>query len=194
MASTRHAMHALEDERVDYGLASTLVSASSESDALIAFSLLRGAISDRHLVMLVNLRELLLEMPTCPFSTPCDLEILARACGYEDTGRSYRRGFESNHGVFGLEFVGRLRTCEAILVHTPLSRFDLYKNGDHELDAETLTIFAHHATLIDAAIEALQQMGLSLDPKFYLSAEDFLREHQDAAGCVVRDLFQRPVL
>lgn len=189
MASTRHAMYALEEEQVDYELASTLVSASCQSDALIAFSLLRGTISDRHLVMLVNLRELLLEMPACPFSTPCDLDILARACGYEDTGRSYRRRFESNHGVFGLEFVGRMRTCDAILVHTPLSRFDLYKNGDHELGAETLTIFVNHAILLDAAIEALQQLGLPLDPKIYLSAEDFLSEHQHAAGCVVSDLF-----
>lgn len=189
MASTRHAMYVLEEERVDFELASTLVSASSDAEAMIALSLLRDTLGDRHLTMLVNLREVLIEMPVGPFSTGADLEILALACGYEDTGRSYRRRFESNHGVFGLEFVGRSRTCEAIVVHTPASRFELCRNADHELGAETLAIFANHAILLDAALEALMQLGLSLNPKIYLCADDFIGEHQAAGRSAVMELF-----
>lgn len=184
MASTRRAMHLLDDERIDLDLASTLISAQSDADALFAFSLLRGTTSDRHLVMLANLRELLLVMPDCPFRTACDLDVLSRGCDYEDTGRSYRRRFESDHGVFGLEFVGRDNHCDAVVVHTPASRFELCGHGYHELNAETLAIFANHAILLDAAIDALEQIGWALDPKIFLSVEDFYTEY--AAGAAVR--------
>lgn len=189
MSSTRRAMHVLEEEPIDLDLASTLVSAESDSDAAIAFSLLRGTTHDRHLVMLANLRALLLEMPACPFSVACDLNVLSRACGYEETGRSYRRRFESCHGAFGLEFIGSGKTCEAIVVHTPASRFELYGDGSHELDAETLAIFARHSILLDAAIEALLQLGWPLDPKIYLCADDFVTETAAAAGQAVLELF-----
>jgi hypothetical protein len=190
MASTRRAMHVLEDERIDLDVASTLVSAQSDSEALYAFSLLRGTTSDMHLVMLANLRELLLEMPACPFRAACDLDVLARASDYEDTGRSYRRRFESDHGVFGLEFVGRGNVCEAVFVHTPASRFELYGNGYHELDPETLQVFANHAILLDAAIDALEHLGWALEPKIYLCVDDFYAEHAaTAAGNAVRELF-----
>lgn len=183
-------MHVLEDESIDLDLASTLISAHSDSDALFAFTLLRGTTSDRHLVMLANLRELLLVMPDCPFRTACDLDVLARACDYEATGRSYRRRFESDHGVFGLEFVGQGNFCESVLVHTPASRFELYGNGYRELNAETLAIFANHAILLDAAIDALEELGWALDPKIFLSVEDFYAEYGAAAAShAVQQLF-----
>ena len=183
-------MHVLEDDNVDLDLASTLVSAKSDSDALYALSLLRGTTSDQHLLLLANLRELLLEMPACPFHVACDLDVLARAADYEDTGRSYRRVFESDHGVFGLEFVGQGNMCEAVFVHTPASRFELYGNGYHELDGETLAVFANHAILLDAAIDALEYLGWTLEPKIYLTVEDFYAEHAaEAAGRAVRELF-----
>lgn len=183
-------MHVLEDERIDLGLASTLVSAQADPDALYAFSLLRGTTPDEHLVMLANLRELLLVMPDGAFRTACDLDVLARGYGYEDTGRSYRRRFESDHGVFGLEFVGRGNYCEAVLVHTPGSRFALYGHGYHELNPETLALFANHAIVLDAAIDALEQLGWALDPKIFLSVEDFYAEYAaGAAAHAVQELF-----
>lgn len=183
-------MHVLEDERIDLELASTLVSAHADADALYAFSLLRGATSDAHLLMLANLRELLLVMPDGAFRTACDLDVLSRGCDYEDTGRSYRRRFESDHGVFGIEFVGRGNYCEAVLVHTPASRFEFCGHGYHELAAETLTVFANHAILLDAVIDALEQLGWALDPKIFLSVEDFYAEYSaDAAAHAVRELF-----
>lgn len=183
-------MHVLEDEHIDLELASTLVSARVDADALIAFSLLRGTTSDAHLVMLANLRELLLVMPEAAFHTACDLDILSRGCDYEDTGRSYRRRFESDHGVFGLEFMGRGNYCEGVLVHTPASRFELYGHGYHELNAETLAIFANHAILLDAVIDGLEQLGWPLEPKIFLGVEDFIAEYAaEAAANAVQELF-----
>ena len=183
-------MHVLERERIDLDLASALVSAQSEFEAMIAFSLLRDTVPEPQLTMLVNLRELLLEMPAVPFRTAGDLNLLERTFGYEYTGRSYRRQFDSSDGgVFGLEFVGHDNTCEAILVHTPASRFSLSHNGDHELDAETLAVFARHEVLLDAAFEALGLLGWVLDPKIYLSVDDFVGEHAAAAGNGALDLF-----
>jgi len=190
MATTRRAMHVLEDDALDLELASTLISAQSDTDALYALSLLRGSTSDQHLVMLANLRELLLEMPACPFRVACDLDVLARAAEYEATGRSYRRRFESNHGVFGLEFIGRGNMCDSVVVHTPASRFELCSDGPHELDPLTLAIFCNHAIVLDAAIEALEYLGWPLAPKFYLTIDDFYSEHAaQAAGRAVEELF-----
>jgi hypothetical protein len=175
-------MYALEAADVDIDLTTALVASASDTEAVIALSLLRDTLSDSQLVLLANLRELLLELPQTPFRTGHALEILARAGLYEDTGRSYRRLFESNHGVFGLEFLGRGNTCLGILVHTPASRFMLRGDAGHRFDSETLEVLVNHAILLDAVIEGVELLGMSLDPKIYLSVEDFLAEKSAAAA------------
>lgn len=182
MARTRRAMYALETPEVDIELATSLVASKSDAEAVIALSLLRGTLSDAHLVLLANLRELLRELPESPFRTGEGLEMLARAGLYENTGRSYRRAFDSNHGVFGLEFLGRGNTCLGIVVHTPASRFMLRGDSDAHFDAETLEVLVNHAILLDAVIEGIELLGMPLTPKIYLSVDDFLSENSAAAA------------
>lgn len=183
MADTLRAMRTLTLSDADPELVAALLSADSDSDAVVSFTLLRGSIPDAHLLMLVNLREVLSEIPVAPFHVGEDLELLERASDYEDTGRSYRRRFESAHGVFGLEFVGRGKSCEGIFVHTPASRTQLKPAGDFRLDAEMITLFVHHRILLDALLEALELLGTPLSPAIYLTPEDFLAEHCAAAAC-----------
>jgi hypothetical protein len=111
--------------------------------------------------------------------------MLTRSGSYEDTGRSYRRRFESSHGVFGIEFVGRNRQCEGIFVHTPASRMQLGPSGDYRLDAEMITVFVYHRIVLDALLDALALLGLPLSPIIYVSADDFLAEHGAAAATEV---------
>jgi hypothetical protein len=182
MADTRRAMRAITTSNADPELVAALLSSVSDADAVVSFSLLRHTIPDDELVMLANLRAVLFELPRAPFRAGEDLGLLARVDAYEDTGRSYRRLFESSHGVFGLEFMGRDKHCEGIFVHTPTCRLQLEPSGDCRLDPEMITLFVHHRILLDALLEALELLGLPLSPAIYVSVEDFLTEHGAAAA------------
>jgi len=191
MASTLKAMHALEASHADLDLIAELLSAASDAEAAIAFTLLRTQLDERQLLLLVNLRALLQEIPTAPFRTGEDLGILERAGGYEDSGRSYRRVFESSHGVFGIEFEGRDRLCSAIVVRTPTVRYFL-SGGESGLvlDEDAVKLFVNHGVLLDAVFDGLALLGFPLVPTIYLAADDFLIEHgAAAAGEAFSELF-----
>jgi hypothetical protein len=187
VATTRRVMQTLGAADVDFELVSSLLSASSDAEATVAFTLLRDALSDRELIEIANLRELLNELPTEPFRTGESLEMLQRAGGYEFTGRSYRRLFDSSQGVFGIEFLGEVRDCEAIVVHTPQGRRRLCSAGGTRVDESLLPLLVNHGILLDAILEALELLGSPLDPPIYVTANDFLAEHgagtmRDAIG------------
>jgi len=179
---TRRAMRVITASHADPELVAALLSSVSAADAAVSFSLLRGAIPDEALITLVNLREVLFEIPEAPFRVGEDLEMLARAGGYEDTGRSYRRCLESASGVFGLEFMGRDRYCEGIFVHTPAWRMQLGPHGEYRLDAEMIELFVNQRIVLDALLEALELLGVPLSPEIYVNADDFLAEHGAAAA------------
>jgi hypothetical protein len=150
MADTRRAIRAITASNADPELVAALLSADSNADAVVSFTLLRDTIPDDDLVQLANLREVLFALPEAPFRTGEDLDLLVRSGGYEATARSYRRRFESSHGVFGLEFVGRGRQCEGIFVHTPACRMQLEPSGTYCLDPEMITLFVRHHIVLDA--------------------------------------------
>jgi hypothetical protein len=190
MADTRRAMHAITISAADPTLTAALLSADSDADAVYAFSLLRTTIPEEHLLMLANLRELLFELPEPPFRVGEDLELLARAGGYEDTGRSFRRRFDSVNGVFGLEFLGRTKLCEGIVVHTPSSRQMLRGAEGYRLDEELVGLFVSERILLDALLDALALLGLPMSPAIYVTADDFLAEHgAEAAAKAFGELF-----
>jgi hypothetical protein len=176
MADTRRAMHLLEGSDADADLVRSLLVADSQAEATIAFSLLRGTIDGAELLVLANLREVLAEIPATPFRPGETLDVLARAGGYEDTGRSYRRLFETDTGVFGVEFVGSGHECTDIAIHTPDARRSL-RNDSGELDSHMLALFVKHGILLDAVLDALGLLGWPMEPPIYLSADDFLADH-----------------
>jgi hypothetical protein len=186
MASTRLVMHAIEDGTADRELVESLLLSHSDSEAAVAFSLLKGTISDRELVMLANLREVLLQLPSGPFRSGESLEILQRAGGYECTGYSYRRAFESPHGVFGVEFIGESNCCEEVAILTPSRRHSFNRPDGAPLAAELVPLLVMHGVLLDAVLEALGLLGSPLDPPIYVTPADFLTEHGAGAA---RDMF-----
>ena len=194
MADTRRAMQAITVSAADPALTAALLSATSDSEAVYAFSLLRGTIPDEHLLMLANLRELLGELPVLPGRVGEDLELLARVGGYEDTGRSYRRRFDSVTGAFGLEFLGRAKLCEGLVVHMPSGRYLLRSSKGYRLDIEVISLFVSERILLDAALEALELLGFPMSPVIYVTADDFLAEHGAAAAAEAFDELFRPAL
>jgi hypothetical protein len=182
-------MHVLEGSEADVDLVESLLVAGSPAEATIAFTLLRGTIDESKLLMLANLREVLAVLPSVPFRTGEALDVLSRAGGYEDTGRSYRRLFETDAGVFGVEFVGCAHECSEIAIHTPQARRSL-RTDEGELDGHMLPLFVKHGILLDAVLEALGLLGLPMEPPIYLTVDDFLAEHgAEAASAAMGELF-----
>ena len=182
MADTRRVMQAIESSGADPDLVTSMLSSRSDTEAVFAFSLLRGAISERDLLMIANLRELLQELPAGSFRTGESLEILERAAKYENTGRSYRRAFESSQGVFGVEFLGTANDCGGILIHTSAGRRPFAGNDSATLDEAIVPLLVDHGTLLDAVLEALELLGSPLDPMIYVTPDDFLAEHGASAA------------
>lgn len=181
MADTRRAMRVLEDRGVDAELVRSLLASDSEAEATIAFTLLRGVVDDTDLLMLANLREVLAELPSVPFRTGESLEILNQAAGYEDSGHSYRRLFETSAGVFGVEFAGRTHQCTEIAIHTPDARRPLRTDGG-EIDQDMIELFVRHGILLDAILEALELLGCPMQPTFYVTTDDFIADHGAGAA------------
>ena len=173
-------MQALTCIDADRELVTSFLSSRSDCEASLALALLRPTCSADEALMLINLREVLVALPEVPFRTGDGLDILERAGGYESTGRSYRRLFESNHGVFGIEFVGSVNSCTDVLAHTPAGRFSLV--GTEPIDDYVLELFVIHGILLDAVLEALVLLGCPPEPTIYLSVDDFVTEHMAAAA------------
>lgn len=167
------------ESRLD--LAGTLLTAPSDSEAMIAYSLLRHTVPDSDLVALANFRELIAIVPQAPFSPPLDLEVLGLS-GYEATGRSMRRLFESDHGVFGVEFSGVEDVCHGIDVVTFTSRFALHQDADGPLDETMLEIIVNHELLFEAVAEGVSALGLGTVDRRYSDVEEFPRLHAAAAA------------
>lgn len=186
MADTRRALEQIPRD-LDFDLVEALLTSRSDAEAVLAYGVLREALTDRALVMLANLREIIALLPDGPFRAGHGLDTLEEAGDYEPTGRSYRRLFESEHGIFGLEFVGEGTLCEAIVVHTAGSRFALHGSVDSAIDHEMMLVFVNHEILLDAILEGLQLLGHVLEPPIYVSVDDFPAEHGAAAAARALD-------
>lgn len=189
MATTRKAMRTIESINADPELLASVLVARSESEATVAATLLRYSLPDSELLQLVNLRELLRILPTGAFRTGEALDILERAAGYEHTGRSYRRVFESAQGVFGVEFLGGGHSCRGIVVHTPVGRQPLAGGRRSMIREELLPVLVEHAILLDAILEALELLGTPMNPTIYLAVDDFIAEHDRAMRSAFDELF-----
>lgn len=186
MTDTRRALHTIETTSGDLELVRTLLVARSAAEALYAYTALSERLPARALVMLANLREVVALLPDPPFIAGTGLDVLETAAGFEHTGHSYRRLFESEHGMFGLEFVGGGTLCEGILVHTQGSRFCLRGDEESVVDEALFNVFVSHEILLDAILEALQNLGYVLEPPIYVSITDFVEEH--SAKAAVEDI------
>ena len=189
VADTRRVMRTIQSVQADPELVTAFLAARSSAEATVAYAVLRETLPDCEMLQLANLRALIGELPVGPFRTGESLDILERAAGYEFTGRSFRRIFDSRRGVFGLEFLGAVRECEGIAVHTPAGRRMLVGSEDEQIDEAILPLLVDHAILLDAILEALGLLGCPLEPSIYVSIDDFALENPAAGACEGFELF-----
>lgn len=182
MPDTQRVLSIVDMKQGDFDLTETLLTSRSPADALLAYSMLRATHPVLPLVMFANLREIIAELPETPFGTGDGMEVLAQTAGYEFTGRSYRRLFETGSALFGLEFLGDGKLCEGIVVHTATSRLVLRGDEDSVIDHALVAALVNQPTLLDAILEALQVLEHPLEPRIYLTVDDFIDEYASSAA------------
>ncbi len=182
MPKTRRVFDMVETLAADPDLVRTLLISRSPHAAGAAYSALRGTIADGALLMLANLREVIAEIPETPFLTGHPIEVLEQLGGYTRRGRSYRRSFESEQGVFALEFDGQSTECESIVIATGPRRLTFAGDMESLIDEDVLSVALEQHGLVDEILRALQTLGVPLDPRVFVSPDDFTAE--PAAGSV----------
>jgi hypothetical protein len=186
MPKTRRVFDMIETLAADPDLVRDLLVSRSTLDAGMAYTSLRGVIPDGALLMLANLREVIAEIPETPFLTGHAIEVLALTADYERCDDSYRRLFETERGGFTLEFIGQGTECEAIVVHAGACRFDVAGDMDYTLDSDVLDVAFEHRCVVDEILRALQALGVPLDPRVYVTPDDFTAEN---AGSAASEMF-----
>ena len=165
-----------------------LLVSRSMLDAAAAYSCC-AAVPDGSLVMLANLREIIAEIPETPFLTGQPIEVLELVAGYERCVNSYRRLFEGEGGVSHSSSSAREPSARR---SSSRSGRPLQSGRRHGvmIDPEVLDLALEHRTLIDEILRALQALGVALDPRVYVTPDDFTAENAaGAAGEMFRGLF-----
>lgn len=174
---------------VDVELVQTLLNATSPVEVTLALALLRQSTPENDLVRMVNLREILADVPTPPFAAGTDLAVLGRALGYERTERSWRTFVDCEAGICGIEFIGDGNAVAGIVLHAVEGRVVLHGAADSIISPAALDMLMRYEELADALIEALREIGMPLAPLFYLSMNDFISEQTRAGIADVSHVF-----
>jgi len=162
---------------IDAAPVQILLNATSPAQVDAAVALLRQHLSEDELVRLVNLREVLSDVPTPPFTAGTELDVLGRVLDYEHTGRSWRSLVDSPRGVCGIEFIGDGNAVAGVVLHTLEGRVVLHGAADSLVSPAALDVLTRYEELAEALMDALREIGMPLAPLFYLSMDDFLAEH-----------------
>lgn len=163
-----------EGEKRD--LLRVLLNATSAAEANLALEVLRPLAPESVLVCACNLREVLAALPSSPFSMRVDEETLARTAGLTRHIAAMSKRLDD-----GTELVV---TTAGNLVLDVIVRSDFEKYfwnpipvGDDFVSPPVLDLVIESPCLLDAAIDLAKAMGIVLNPKFYLSIEDWGLEY-----------------
>jgi hypothetical protein len=164
------------------------MNAQSAAEAHLALNLLVGDVPERALVAAVNLREVLGELPTSPFSMCVDEETLIRALGWERSmaciGTVLPDGLElavTTAGNLVLDVIVRDEDEKYFL--TPIPRIEDF------VSPNLMPLLVESEYLLDAIIDLVKAMGMVFNPKFFLSTEDWRLDYAQDAMAGLGELF-----
>jgi len=175
---TRLACDCRED---DQELLSFILNATSHAEANIAVNLFAERSSERAAVAAINAREILRELPTSPFSMGIEIGMLARTANLKPGRDGYKRHYEDDGGPYEITLVGDGNLCfdiqlseggDTIFLKPPTPTQDL-------VTPEALDLLLKHDTMLTEIVELTHAMGVVFNPSFYLSLDDWQREHAE---------------
>ncbi len=153
------------------------LSARSVAEADLALCALKIDLSERTLVALANLREVLGGLPVPPCAMRVDAAQVAQISGYRKEGTSYRKDIGADGASVFLLAEGNLlfdivlgEGDERVFLVPPAS-------GDDRVNPRAVDLLMKADGLLEEVIDLTVHMGLVFNPRFYLSLEDWHLEH-----------------
>jgi len=168
---------AAQGEETD--LVRVVLKAASDLETRIALGMLKLYVPDRQLVIAVNLREVLRELPRTPLPMAVDFESLARIAGLSRVKNTYTRRYDDPRGTFELVVLGEGNMCYDIVLKAEEASayWSPDPSDDDFVSAKALQLLLSRDTLLDRMIELVQSMGLVFNPPLYHSLREWMLEH-----------------
>ncbi|MDZ4170173.1 MAG: hypothetical protein U1E26_11065 [Coriobacteriia bacterium] len=165
-----------------------LLNSTSAAEANLALEVLRASVPERALVCACNLREVIRALPSSPFAMRVDETTLAKAAGLtrhmatlEKTLGDGTELIVTTAGNLVLDII--IRHEDHKLFWNPIPVTDDYVNTG------VLDLLVESDYLLEAVIDLAQCMGVVLNPKFYLSLDDWHLEYAADVFDGLGDLF-----
>lgn len=168
-----------------------LLNATSPAEADFALHILREFVPEKDLVAAVNIREVLREIPSCPFPMAVDMDTLVRLAGLERDRSAWHRTFKDEAGPFGLSVLGDGNLCYDVLMSDGKRNLFLtpHPSNGAVLHPDALDLIMRREKLLQELCGLVMAMGLPFSPTIYLSLDDWMLEYAEQAMSDLGDLF-----
>ncbi len=165
-----------------------ILNATSAAEANLALEVLRPSVPEKALVCACNLREVLCALPSAPFAMRVDEATLEKAAGLERHVATLEKTLEDGTGLV-VTTAGNL-VLDIIVRHDGEKLFwNPVPVTDDYVNTGVLDLIVRSDHLLEAVIDLTQCMGIVLNPKFYLSLEDWRMEYAADVFDGLGDLF-----
>jgi hypothetical protein len=175
----------------DASLMRAVINAVSTAEAGISLGLLTDRVPERTLVAALNMREMMRELPETPFQMRVDFAMLERIAGLLRNRSSWVLAVDGAGGPLEIELLGQGNLVYDIGIRDG-EQVSLLKPGPIGGDFVrpcALDIMLSNEILLRAVIDLMKDMGMVLNPRFYLSIEDWQMEHAAESLGRLSDLF-----
>lgn len=165
-----------------------LLNATSATEANLALKVLSETVPDKVLVNACNLREVLTACPTSPFPMRVDEQILLRTAGFEKSIAAMSKRLPDGIEL-AITTAGNL-VLDIIVRHEGRKYFwNPVPVTEDFIDSTVLDLTIESDYLLNAVIDLVHAMGVTFNPKFYLSVEDWHLEYAEDVFEGLHDLF-----
>ncbi|MBE0477313.1 MAG: hypothetical protein IBX62_09475 [Coriobacteriia bacterium] len=173
------------------GMVQVLLNSASSAEAHLALIALRDDVPERSLVTMVNVREVLRELPACPRPIPLEVEALAKIAGYAPVKNSFSCAFADAGGEYEIVFLGQGNLLYDIVISAENEKvfWSPTPRSQEIVTEKALDKVMLHDTLLSNVIDLAKEMGVVFQPKFYLSLEDWLLEYAEDSLRGISELF-----
>lgn len=193
MITAQRALTAVADLATsqDGDLLRVVINAATVGEAHLAVGILADRVEHRTLVSALNVREILRELPASPFAMRVDTMTLARTADLMIERGSLRRIVADTDGGYEVVVLAEGNLCfELLIVAGGESVFVRpTAEGEYIIHPEALELLLTRTSMLDEVTTLVKAMGMEFNPTFYLSLEDWTREHAEAALSDLSELF-----
>ncbi len=165
-----------------------LLNATSVTEANLALQVLLETVDERALVCACNLREVLSALPSSPFAMRVDEETLARTAGLARHVAAMGKTLPDDTQLI-VTTAGNLVLDVIIKCDDEKWFWNPVPVTDDYVNTAVLDLLIESDDLLEEMMGLVECMGVVVNPKFYLSIEDWRLEHAADVFAGLHDLF-----